>query len=114
MNSQPEEDLQRRLQQIEAEINSFSSQPSTSETEKPRNESGFGKFKGHLQRFQIWFQNLSGMKKLAVSSVGIILSLLVLQTVFKLVSFVISLAVLAALVYLGYKFFVANNWQGKQ
>ena len=74
----------------------------------------FAKLNRNFQRFQIWFQGLSGIKKLAVTGVGILLGFMVLQTVFRLVASVISLALLAGLVYLGYKFLVSNSLQRKQ
>lgn len=114
MNPQPEEDLQRRLQQLEAEMNSFSPTSSPRETQEQRQQSGFTKLTWHFQRSQIWFQGLSGIKKLAVAGVAMFVALLILQTVFKLVASVISLALLAVLVYLGYKFFVSNSFQRKQ
>jgi hypothetical protein len=114
MNPQPEEDLQRRLQQLEAEMNSFSPNLNQQETQKQTNQTMFAKLNRYLERSQIWFQGLSGMKKLAVASVVIVLGLLVLQTVFRLVASVISLALLAGLVYLGYKFLVSNSLQRKQ
>lgn len=117
MNPQPEEELQRRLEQLEAEINSFSAKPNPQETQQQThypNQTMFSQLNRYFQRFQIWFQGLSGMKKLAVGGVGIILGLMVLQTVFKFVTSVISLALLAGLVYLGYKFLVSNSLQRKQ
>ncbi|MGM3304370.1 hypothetical protein ACSQ6I_00010 [Anabaena sp. WFMT] len=114
MNPQPEEELQRRLQKLEAEINSFSPTQSQPEGEKQTPTSGFAKFNLYLERSRFWFQGLSGMKKLAVGGAVMVLGLLMLQTVFKLVTSVISLALLAVLVYLGYKFFVSNSFQRKQ
>ena len=117
MNPKPEEELQRRLEQIEAEINSFSTKTSQQETQQQTyypNQTIFSQLSQYFGRFQIWFQNLSGMKKLAVGGVGIIVGLMLLQTVFRLVTFVISLALLAGLVYLGYKFFVSNTLQRKE
>ncbi len=114
MNPQPEEELQRRLEQLEAQINSFSTQPNPQETQKQTNQTMFAKLNRYFERSQIWFQGLSGIKKLAVAGVGILLGLMVLQTVFRLVASVISLALLAGLVYLGYKFLVSNSLQRKQ
>ncbi|TAE53333.1 MAG: hypothetical protein EAZ76_04395 [Nostocales cyanobacterium] len=114
MTYQPEEDLQRRLQQLEAEINSFSSSQSQKIEENSANEGKFNKINSLLERGKIWFQSLSGVKKLVATGVLILLALSVLQTVFKLVTSVISLALLSGLVYLGYKFFVSNSFQRKQ
>ena len=108
MNPQPEEDLQRRLQKLEAEINS---QP-----EKPRTSTklNFEMLNSQLMQLQSWFNSLTGTKKLVVLSVSVLLGLAMLQAVFKLVASAISLAVLAGLVYVGYKFYVSSSFQQKK
>lgn len=114
MNPQPEEDWQRRLQQIEAEINSTSvdfeepreknqKSPSTSLNVKPR-----------LGQLQLWFKNLNTPAKLIVVGVGLVLGFAMLQAVAKLVASLISVALLALLVYLGYKFFVSGSLDKNQ
>ncbi|WP_016949306.1 hypothetical protein [Anabaena sp. PCC 7108] len=114
MNPKSEEDWQRRLQKLEEEMNSFSTTPTQSETQQQTPSSGFAKLNSYLERSRLWFQSLAGIKKVAVAGLAIFLGFLVLQTVFKLVASVISLALLAVLVYLGYKFFVSNSFQNKQ
>jgi hypothetical protein len=52
--------------------------------------------------------SLSTIKKLAVTGIVMLLTVWMVQTVFALVASVISLAMLAVLVYLGYKLFIAN------
>ena len=113
MNPQREEDLQRRLNKLEADINSSPEVvPQPQEQQMP--QSVFAKFNLQLERFQIWFNSLSGTKKLVVSGVTVLVGLAMLQAVFKLVASVISLALLAVLVYVGYKFFVSGSFQRKQ
>jgi hypothetical protein len=112
MNRQPEEDLQRRLNQLEAEINS--PPRVVPETQKQTPQSVFAKLNLQLERFQIWFNGLPGAKKLVVLGVTALVGLAMLQAVFKLVASVITLAVLAVLVYVGYKFFVSSGFQRKQ
>ncbi|MDJ0736902.1 MAG: hypothetical protein QNJ47_23015 [Nostocaceae cyanobacterium] len=109
MNPQSEEDLQYRLQKLEAEINSSQS-PEMTET----NQGGFPNLNLHLTRFLNWFRSLSGIGKLIVGGVGFVFTLAILQAVFKLVTAVISLTVLAVLVYLGYKFVVSSNLKDNQ
>ena len=116
MNPQREDDLQQRLQQLEQEMNSSSrkvvvNQP---EAQKQISQFNFLSHKPHLERFKIWFKSLSGMGKLAVIGVSIVLGLAMLQAVIKLVASIVSLAVLAGLVYLGYKFLVSGSFQRKQ
>lgn len=111
-----EDDLQHRLQQLESEMNSSSpkvvvEQP---EAQKQTSQLNFLAWKPHLERFKIWFKSLSVTGKLVVGGVSVLLGLAMLQAVFKLVASVVSLAVLAGLVYLGYKFFVSGSFQRKQ
>jgi hypothetical protein len=113
MNSQPEEDLQRRLQQLEAKINSSSTPPKSAADKIPQlNISSVWNF--DWEKLRVWFNSLSKTKKLATLGGGLLLSYLLLQVVFKLVAAVISLAVIAVVVYVGYKFFVSINFQNKQ
>ncbi len=56
-----------------------------------------------------WFYHLPAIAKLVVVVVGIFISFAMLQAALKLIASVISMALLAGLVYLGYNFFVAGN-----
>ncbi|MCC5613704.1 hypothetical protein LC605_01135 [Nostoc sp. CHAB 5836] len=112
MNPQPEKDLQRRLDQLEAEINSPPGVVPQAKEQMP--QSIFANLNLQLERFKIWFNSLSGAKKLVVSGVTVLVGLAMLQAVFKLVASVITLALLAVLVYVGYKFFVSGSFQRKQ
>ncbi|MBH8555664.1 hypothetical protein I8751_25630 [Nostocaceae cyanobacterium CENA357] len=114
MNPQPEEDLQRRLQKLEAEINSSPVDVVQSQEPKKTSESSFFDFKSHFKRSQLWFNNLSKMSQVIFLGVAVLLGLAIVQAVLKLVASAISLAVLAGLVYLGYKFFVAGSFRNKQ
>lgn len=113
MNSQPDEDLQRRLQKLEAQIDSSSVEVEQSQEPKT-SQFSFTNLKSYLRRSQLWFNNLSGIGKIVFSGVAVLLGLAIVQAVLKLVTSAISLAVLALLVYLGYKFFVANSFENKQ
>ncbi|MEJ1930677.1 hypothetical protein WDZ92_10355 [Nostoc sp. NIES-2111] len=108
MNPQPEDDLERRLQQLEAEMKSQSSVPDKNSPLSWLN------WLPNFQKIKIWFNGLSGTNKLIVGSVSVILGLAIAQMVVKAVVSAISLALLAGLVYLGYKFFVSGNSQNKQ
>jgi hypothetical protein len=107
MNSQPEEDLQRRLQNLEAEIKSARVNASQPEAQTPVTR--FSQWNLYLERSRNWFNSLSIIKKLAVTGIVMLITVWMLQTVFALVASVISLAILAGLVYVGYKFFIANG-----
>ena len=116
MNPQSEEDLQYRLQQLEAEINSKSRviPPSPSQKIIKPWLSAFPQLYSTTARLAIWFNKLSGMAKVVVLGVAVLFSFAILQFVFKLVTAVISLALLGILVYLGYKFLVSGSSQNKQ
>ncbi len=114
MNPQPEEDLQRRLQKLEAEINSSPGEVRQPQEPKNISESSFFDFKLHLKRSQLWFNNLSKISQVIFVGVAVLLGLAIVQTTLKLVASAISLAVLAGLVYLGYKFFVSGSFRNKQ
>lgn len=110
MNPQ-KEDLQHPLQQLEEEINS--SVPKVVINQQQQQTSFIG-WKSKFDKLTIWFKNLPGIGKLAVGGIGVLLGLAILQAFLKLVASVISLTVLAVLVYLGYKFFVSGSFQHKQ
>lgn len=112
MNPQPEENLQQRLQKLEAEINSQN--VDTGNTKETRQQSQPNFLNSYLTRSRLWLKSLSGTGKLVVVGVTVLLGLAVLQAVLKLVTSAISLAVLAGLVYLGYKFFVSGSFSNKQ
>jgi hypothetical protein len=116
MNPQREDDLQQRLQQLEEELNSSSPKVVVEQpkAQKETSQINFLAWKPQLEKFKIWFKSLSGIGKLAVGGVSVVLGLAMLQAVIKLVASVVSLAVLAVLVYLGYKFFVSGSFQRKQ
>jgi hypothetical protein len=114
MNPQPEEDWQRRLQKLEAEINSVFVEPEKSQAPGQTPESSFLNYKSYLGRLRPWFDGLPKTNKLVVAGVGVLLSFALLQTVLKLVASVVSLAILAGLVYVGYRFFVSGSFDKKQ
>ena len=110
MNPQPEEDLQQRLQRLEAEINSGTVESGKPKEARQKSQSNFFNLKLYFTRSQLWFNSLSGTGKLVAIGVTVLLGLAMLQAVLKLVTSAISLAVLALLVYVGYKFFVSGSF----
>lgn len=114
MNSQPEQDLQQRLEQLEAEHNStvpsFNAvSPSQLSEQIQADNSSRLQLKGIFN----WFNSLSGLGKLAVVAVAAIFGIAILRTVLKLVAAVISLAILAVLLYLAYQFFILPRIETK-
>ncbi|MBD2431993.1 MULTISPECIES: hypothetical protein [Fischerella] len=114
MNPQPEEDLQQRLRRLEAEIDSSSGKKTKSQQIEQSSQSGFSSANSQLQQLSNWFNTLSGTGKVVVVSVGVLLGFAVVQAVFKFVASAISLALLAGLVYFGYKFIVSSSSRRNQ
>jgi hypothetical protein len=114
MNPQPEEDLQRRLEKLEAEMKSSFVEDTQKKAQRQKFLSAFPSLDSQLTRSLNWFNSLSGTKKLVALGVTALLSMFVLQTVLKLVASVISVALLAVLVYVGYKFFVSSSFEHKK
>ncbi|PPS44280.1 hypothetical protein [Chroococcidiopsis sp. TS-821] len=110
MNSQPEQELEQRLQQIEAELNSSTSSPVVVEPQTPVSPTNRALVvPTGLYRFVNWFRGLSNIGKLIVVAVGLVVGLAVLRAVVKLVAAVISLAFLAVLLYFVYQFVLART-----
>ncbi|MFB2772774.1 hypothetical protein ACE1AT_26405 [Pelatocladus sp. BLCC-F211] len=114
MNPQPEEDLQQRLRKLEAEIDSSSKKKTKSQQVEQSSVPNFSSVNSQLRQLSNWFNTLSGTGKIVVGSVGVLLGLAVVQAVFKFVASAISLALLAGLVYFGYKFIVSSSSQRKK
>lgn len=112
MNPQSDQDLERRLQKLDAEVNSPPQPPTVSEQQKPLQPHPDNS-SIQLNRFIDWFNGLSGLGKLIVVGVAAIVSLAILRVVLKLVSAVITLALLAGLLYFGYQFFLARRAENK-
>ena len=109
MNPQREEDLQHRLQQLEAEIHFPSKVVPQSQQKIQSSQSGFSTFNSLRARISKKFNRLSGIGKIVVLGVAVLFGFAILQAVLKLIAAVISLALLALLVYLGYKFIVSSS-----
>ncbi|MBD2139011.1 hypothetical protein H6F32_15850 [Anabaena sp. FACHB-1237] len=107
MNSDPNEDIQRRLQQLEEEIKS--PEIDYSKVKQSKVIPGLSKWKSYIEDYRRWFNGLSSIKKIAATGVLLLLTIWVLQAVFKLVASTVTLLVLGGLIYLGYKFFIASN-----
>jgi len=116
MNPQPDQDLESRLQNLEAELNYPPPQPPAVSQPQPvqRQTDSFQPVQLQVNRFINWFNGLSGFGKLIVVGVAAIVGLATFRAVLKLVSAVISLAVLAVLLYFAYQFFLARSSENKQ
>ena len=95
MNSQDNQNWQRKIEEIEAEIDNSSSSFGLPE-----------KVQGIVGTLKQWFSQLPTPGKVIVAVAGVTLSFSVLNTVFHLVTSLVSLAVMGGLLYLGYKFVI--------
>lgn len=115
MNPQPDQDLERRLQQLEAELTPPPQPPIISQPQKPlQPPDNFQAVQVQFNKLSNWFNSLPGFGKLIVAGVTAIVGLAIIRALLKLVSAVISLAVLAVLLYFGYQFFVRRSSENKQ
>lgn len=114
MNSKHENDLQYRLEKLEAEVNSSFLEVSPSQKVVSAPESGTQLEKSPLKKFMAWFTSLSKIQKIGVVSVLIVFGFAVLEAALKLLASAIAFALLAVLAYLGYKFVVPSNIEHRQ
>ena len=109
MNPQTQENLNEyRLQKLVTQIDSDSAElaPLPILTTSKLKTNGIIY---HTVKSMNWFYHLPVIAKLVVVVVGFCVSFAMLQAALKLIASVISMALLAGLVYLGYNFFVAGN-----
>ncbi|BAU63855.1 hypothetical protein STA3757_12240 [Stanieria sp. NIES-3757] len=112
MSSSNNQDWQRRIEEIEAEINYSESDTrrETTETVRPHVEIDRSQsLEKWLNLAKDWFNNLSSEGRIAVGVVGVLVGFSILNTFLRLISSLVSIAILAGLLYLGYKFFLNNS-----
>lgn len=113
MNPQNNPNWKRRLQELEQEIN----QSTFGQTKNQ--EDNLNAFSEHntqistlqtkLNQVQIWFNNLPRGAQVIVGLVAIVVGFSLLNTVLQVVTSLLSIAILAILLYCLYKFFVASQ-----
>lgn len=112
MNPQEKRDYDRKLQELEQELDRNQRQP-VGETQpgqpiqRPANPPQADGLP--LQQIFNWFNRLPDAGKVAVALVAALVAFSVLKSVFQLVTSIISLAVLGVILYLVYRFFVARQ-----
>lgn len=108
-------DWQKRLQELEAEVNESSEKtsteanndfPSSVRSNSPQLSSQAKKIATQVRQ---WFDQLPVFGKVIVGAVGVGISLSLLKTVFQLVTSVLTLAIIGALGYVGYQVFIASK-----
>lgn len=117
MNPQPDQDLEHRLQQLEADVAIPPPQPPIiSQPQEPLQPQpdNFQSVQVQFNKLTTWFNGLPGFAKLIVVGVAAIVGLAIIRALLKLVFGLISLAFLAVLLYFGYQFFVRRREENKQ
>ena len=102
MSSQEDRTRKSRLEELEEEINQTYPEP-------PTNPSPLSpEINGALAQLREWLNKLPPAGRVAVFAIAIILAFSVLNTVLRLVASLMSIAILGILLYLLYKFLIAN------
>jgi hypothetical protein len=94
MSSEGQQNWQKKLEDLEAQINNSSSVK-----------------QNILPQIRNWFAHLPTLGKVVVVVGGVMFALSLLNTVFWLVRLLLSLTVLGVIVYVGYKLFLAQKNQ---
>lgn len=113
MNPQPEQDLEHRFHKLEAEINQTSPSYPVSQPKQPLQQTNAFQPVQLPNRLLNWFNGLPGLGKLIIIGIAALIGFGILQAVLRLVAAVISLAILAVLLYLIYQFFLARSSETK-
>jgi uncharacterized membrane protein len=100
MNSQPNSDWERKLQDIEAEIHQTTRIDNTNIPDAQKNT---------FHRIQVWFDSLPPAGRLAVALVAMTIAFSILSTIFKVITSLLSVAVVGIVIYLGYKFLTTSS-----
>lgn len=112
MNSSDNQDWQRKLEELETEVNQNSSSTVQTETETvyPQVEiDNMNSSSGWLNSARDWFNGLAPIGQIAVGVIAVMLGFSVLNIFLKVISSLISVAILGGLVYLGYKYIFAES-----
>jgi uncharacterized protein YacL len=112
MTSPNNSDWQRKLEDIEREVNRsvnntsvHQTTPIASETKSELSE----RIKIWIQDLKNWFNVLPPYGKVIAGGVGAIVGLSILGAVLKVVSALVSIAVMSVVLYFAYKFFIASS-----
>ncbi len=112
MNSPNNQDWEQRLKELEQEIErtTFPESAEKTETVRPHVEiDPSQKITAWLNSARDWFNSLPNVGRVIVGVGAIMVSFSVLNTFLRLISSLISIAILGGLLYLGYKFLVDSS-----
>lgn len=107
MNFQDNRDNERRLQELEREINQSIPTIET-RVEQPLAENANSEIlASRLTQVANWFNSLPKPGKIVITIIAVLLGFSLLKSILQLVAALISLALLGVILYLGYKFLIA-------
>lgn len=107
MNPQENQDQQRRLQELEKEINQENLQAvGTRIGQQLQASLNSAQRSPVFNQVANWFNSLPSVAKVAVAIVAALMGISLLSSIMKLVAAVISLAILGVILYLGYKYLI--------
>lgn len=108
MNSPSNQDWQRKLEALEAEVNRDAGSQDSGKTVEPEIIPDRTQYEKWLNSTKEWFDRLPQTGKIAVTIGAVWLSFSLLNTFLHIVSSLISIAFIGLLLYIGYKF-VSNS-----
>jgi uncharacterized membrane-anchored protein len=100
MSSRPNSDWERKLQDLETEIHQTTPIKNTNIPDEAKNT---------FYRIQVWFDSLPPVGRLAVGLVALTIAFSILSTIFKIITSLLSVAVVGIVLYLGYKFLMTPS-----
>jgi hypothetical protein len=112
MNPQENRDYERRLQELETELDKDRIPTVDNQLGQPlltRRVNQSQPEKSVLSQVANWFNRLPSGGKVAVGIVAAVVGFAILRSVLQLVASLISLAILGVILYLVYKFFVTSK-----
>lgn len=108
MNSQNQQDWQKRLQELEVEVQQTPNRQSQNQTSNtPTHNETSIEWQAKWQQITTWFSNLPTIAKAIVAIVTLSVSFSLLKMVFQLVSALIGMAFIGAVLYGVYRFAIA-------
>jgi hypothetical protein len=103
MSSQSNSDWERKLEDVEVEVDREPSPSSVNSTNVS------GEVENAVNRMKEWFDSLPPPGRLVVTLVALTIAFSILSTIFQIVTSLLSTAVFAVILYLVYKFLTTSR-----
>jgi hypothetical protein len=111
MNQPHNQDYDRRLEELEAELESerFSSTGQTPIGQRFQGYINQVRTQVAIEKTMQWFNRLPTSGKVAVAVVAVLVGFSVLASILQLVASLVALSILGVILYLVYKFFISSE-----